>query len=39
MKEKKRILKEAKPGQFIRDNPDYDRIIEAIEEEKQGEEK
>lgn len=33
-KEKLRKLKETKPGQYIRDNPDYDEIIAAIEAER-----
>ncbi len=33
-KEKLRLLKETKPGQYIRDNPDYEKIIAAIREEQ-----
>ena len=33
-KEKLRKLKEIKPGQYIRDNPDYEKIIAAIEAEQ-----
>ena len=29
-KEKLRRLKETKPGRYIRDNPDYESIMEAI---------
>jgi len=32
-KEKLRRLKETRPGRYIRDNPDYERIMEAIQEE------
>lgn len=33
-KEKLRKLKEIKPGQYIRENPDYDEILAAIEAEQ-----
>ncbi len=33
-KEKMRILTETKPGQYIRNNPDYERIMAAIESEQ-----
>ena len=32
-KEKLRKLKEIKPGQYIRDNPDYGEILAAVEAE------
>lgn len=35
-KEKLRELKETKPGRFLRDNPDYYDIMEALEEERRG---
>lgn len=33
-KEKLRLLKEMQPGRYIRNNPDYERILEAIREEQ-----
>ena len=33
-KEKMRILTETKPGQYIRNHPDYERIMAAIESEQ-----
>lgn len=33
-KEKRRILTETKPGKYLRNNPDYERIMAAIEAEQ-----
>ena len=33
-KEKLRMLKETRPGRYLRDNPDYEKIISAIREEQ-----
>ena len=33
-KEKLRMLKETQPGRYLRDNPDYEKIISAIREEQ-----
>lgn len=34
-KEKLRELKETQPGRFLRNNPDYDDIMRALEEERE----
>lgn len=36
-KEKMRELKETQPGRILRDNPDYEAIMQALEEESKDE--